>query len=48
MNTKQQCTRFCQRLTGKTLRILLIRAGFPIVGCFIDKLGVLTIVFFIL
>ncbi len=29
MKTKQQCTRFCHRLTGKTLRILLIRAGFP-------------------
>jgi len=29
MKTKQQCTRFCQRLTGRTLRILLIRAGFP-------------------
>ena len=29
MTTKQYCSRLCRRLTGKTLRILIIRAGFP-------------------
>jgi hypothetical protein len=29
MSLKITCTRFCRRLTGKSLRILVIRAGFP-------------------
>lgn len=29
MSLKTTCTRFCRRLTGKSLRILVIRAGFP-------------------
>jgi hypothetical protein len=29
MTTKQHCSRLCHRVTGKTIRILSIRAGFP-------------------
>jgi len=29
MKTKQHCSRLCHRLSGQTLRILIIRAGFP-------------------